>query len=48
MKNVAKAINILNKDDQKIVLKKLEDNANDDKKIEQFNKLNKLIKKQII
>ena len=44
MKNVAKAINSLNKDDQKIVLKKLDGNANNDKKKEQFNKLNNLIK----
>jgi len=44
MKNVAKAINSLNKDDQKVVLEKLDSNANDDKKKEQFNKLNNLIK----
>ena len=42
--NVAKSINNLNKKDQKIVLEKLNKNANDEKKKEQYNKLNNLIK----
>ena len=34
----------MNKKDQKIVLEKLNKNANDEKKKEQYNKLNNLIK----
>ena len=43
MKNVAKAINSLNKDDKDIVMQKIKNNANDDKKNEQFNKLSNII-----
>ena len=43
LKNVAKAINSLNKNDKKIALQRLKNNADDDKKKEQFNKLSNLI-----
>ena len=43
LKNVAKAINSLNKNDKKIALQKLKNNIDDDTKKENFNKLDNLL-----
>ena len=43
IKNVAKTINSLNNDDKTVVLEKLKNYADDEKKKEQYNKLNNLI-----